>query len=340
LKAAGWGRLLRLSLAPSAAADSVAGMCLGAWGTLPERRESLLLPLGALCVYHGGMALNDWADRARDALSRPERPIPSGQVPAGGALALALLLLVAGPGLAATAAPSVGLLMAAVAACAALYDLAGRGPWRGPLLLALCRGGNLACGVLLGAAIAREHGFAGPPQLAWVACALYAGYVLSVSRMARLEDAEDERPLARRPSRALLAAAACWMLLPAIAVIPWKDPSRANDVAESSAPAITTLAAVLPLCLAFALGVRTLLVESSRPTWTRALVGRATGMALRRLLVFTSTCALISFLATLRLRGGGAESVAIAGWSGLVAAYAILLGYPLAFTLRRVFPPT
>ncbi len=340
MKAAGWGRLLRLSLAPSAAADSVAGICLGAWGTLPERRESLLLPLGALCVYHGGMALNDWADRARDERSRPERPIPSGQVPAGGALALALLLLVTGPGLAAAAAPAVGLLMAAVAACAALYDLAGRGPWRGPLLLALCRGGNLGCGVLLGAASAREHGFAGPPAPAWAACALYAGYVLSVSRMARLEDAEDERPLERRPSRALLAAAACWMILPAIAVIPWSDASRASAATGGSAPAIATLAAVLPLCLAFALAVRSLLVESSRPSWTRALVGRATGMALRRLLVFTSTCALISFLATLRLRGGGAESAAIAGWSGLAVAYAILLGYPLSFALRRAFPPT
>jgi hypothetical protein len=97
---------------------------------------------------------------------------------------------------------------------------------------------------------------------------------------------------------------------------------------------------VLPLCLAFALAVRTLLVESSRPTWTRALVGRATGMALRRLLVFTSTCALLSFLATLRLRGAVEGPGAMAGWSGLVVAYAILLGYPISFALRRVFPPT
>jgi 4-hydroxybenzoate polyprenyltransferase len=341
LKAAGWGRLLRLSLAPSAAADSAAGLCLGAWGTLPERRESLLLPLAALCVYHGGMALNDWADRAVDARARPERPIPSGQVPAGGALGLALSLLVVGPALAASASLKVGLLMAGIAACAALYDLAGRGPWRGPLLLASCRGANLGCGVLLGGEIAREHGFAGAPPLAWAACALYAAYVLSVSRMARLEDAEDDRPLGRRPSRALLAAAACWMLLPAIAVLPWIDGSRASATTGSAdAPTLATLAAVIPLCLAFALGVRALLVESSRQSWTRPLVGRATGMALRRLLVFTSTCALISFLATLRLRGVAAEAAAIAGWSGLAVAYAILLGYPISFALRRVFPPT
>jgi 4-hydroxybenzoate polyprenyltransferase len=336
LKAAGWGRLLRLSLAPSAAADSVAGICLGAWGTLPARRESLLLPLAALCVYHGGMALNDWADRRRDAEGRRDRPIPSGQVPASGALALAVVLLVAGPAIAAVATPSAGALMAVVAACAMLYDLAGRGPLRGPALLAACRGGNLACGVLLGGTLAREHGLDGPPWPAWVACALYAGYVFSVSRMARLEDAEDERPLGRRPSRALLAAAGCWMLLPVIAVLPWR---ASHEPAASPGLQAAELAAALPLCAAFALGVRALLVEASRRDWSRPLVGRATGMALRRLLIFTASCALIAFLATRGARSSS-SAAAIAGWSSLVAAYGILLGYPLSFALRRVFPPT
>lgn len=336
MKAAGWGRLLRLSLAPSAAADSVAGLCLGAWGTLPARRESLLLPLAALCVYHGGMALNDWADRKRDALGRAERPIPSGQVPAAGALALAVVLLAAGPAIAAAAAPTVGLLMAGVAACAVLYDLAGRGPWRGPLLLALCRGGNLGCGVLLGGAIARDHGLDGAPWPAWIACALYAGYVLSVSRMARLEDSEDARPIGRRPSRALLAAAGCWMLLPVVAVLPWR-----TEGAPGPNPGLRAaeVAAALPLCAAFALGVRTLLVEASRRAWTRPLVGRATGMALRRLLVFTASSALIAFLATQGIRNS-ASAAALASWSSLAAAYGILLGYPVSFALRRVFPPT
>ncbi len=71
-----WGRLLRLSLAPSAAADALAGITIGAWGAFPLDARVLLSAAGSLCVFHGGMALNDWADREGDARTRPDRPIP------------------------------------------------------------------------------------------------------------------------------------------------------------------------------------------------------------------------------------------------------------------------
>ena len=66
-----WGALLRLSMSPSAAADAAAGVLLGA-GTWPAGPAPFLLVAGSLCVYHGGMALNDWADRGHDARTRPE----------------------------------------------------------------------------------------------------------------------------------------------------------------------------------------------------------------------------------------------------------------------------
>lgn len=70
-------------------------------------------------------ALNDWADRERDALARRSRPIPLGRFPAGGALALAIgcaalaliLSVVAGFGGAALLLLAIGL------ACGWLYDL-------------------------------------------------------------------------------------------------------------------------------------------------------------------------------------------------------------------------
>src|SRR5882672_4413105 len=94
-----YGRLLRLSLAPSAAADIAAGVVLAS-GLWPASGKPWLLMLASLCVYHGGMALNDWADRAADAQSRPTRPIPSGAISARVALVLALALLLTGPVLA------------------------------------------------------------------------------------------------------------------------------------------------------------------------------------------------------------------------------------------------
>src|SRR6185369_8346912 len=160
-----WGRLLRLSLAPTAAADIVAGVALGggAWSS-----RSALLVLASLCVYHGGMALNDWADREEDARVRPDRPIPSGRIRPGVALAVALALLAAGPCLAAAASPLSGAILAAVSLAAAAYDLRGRGPVRGPLLLGICRAGNLAAGI----AFAGGRGF--------LPAGLYGAYVFFV----------------------------------------------------------------------------------------------------------------------------------------------------------------
>ena len=51
------------------------------------------------------------------------------------------------------------------------------------------------------------------------------------------------------------------------------------------------------------------------------------GAALRRLLIFSATCALVG-----AARGGSAD-----GW---IVAAVILAGYPVSFALRRVFPPS
>jgi 4-hydroxybenzoate polyprenyltransferase len=103
-----WGRLLRLSLAPSAAADVLAGAVVVSAGLPHELGRLALVTLGALCVYHGGMALNDWADRAEDARLRPERPLPRGEIAPASALLAALALLALGPALSALASTRAG----------------------------------------------------------------------------------------------------------------------------------------------------------------------------------------------------------------------------------------
>ena len=80
------------------------------------------------------MALNDWADRDVDAVERPERPIPSGRVPARTALAVAGGLTVAGLAVAGLAGGRRSLALASVLAAAVwAYDLA---PKQGPLSVA------------------------------------------------------------------------------------------------------------------------------------------------------------------------------------------------------------
>lgn len=299
------GRLLRLSLFPTVLADIVVGVVVGADGHWPAGWGPWLLIVSSLTIYHGAMALNDWADRGRDAFSRPERPIPSGRIAPAAALSLAAGLIVVGIGAAALAAPRLGLWMAVVASLAVAYDLRGRGRLLGPTLLGLCRAGNLGAGLMAAAFLAGE---APDPQLLLLALC-YGGYVWAASSLARLEDDEDRAPLGTRPTVHLRQAALMMLATPlAGAVIlgaRWGLPAA--------------LVVVLPASLD--------LWRKSQPAepWTRAAVGRATGAVLRRLVLLPAAMALL-----LVDRGAAAP----------MAAAVALVGLPLAWALRRVFPPT
>jgi 4-hydroxybenzoate polyprenyltransferase len=294
------GRLLRLSLAPTAAADIAAGTVAGA-GRWPAGPEPFVLILASLCVYHGGMVLNDWRDRGEDRRVRPDRPIPSGRIAAGAALILGVALLAAGPAIALLVSPSCAAALGSAALAALLYDLGPRGAWLGPALLAFCRGANLSTGFLLGTG----------GSLAWpvlLAPILYAAYVFTVSRLARLEDADEEHRRQASPALSLWIAAFALVLAPSAGIL---HPLESRE----------RMWAALLLAGAGAAG----LIQAARHTgpWSGDDVTWATGLALRRLLVFTGAVA---------LSAGGSAAWIVAG--------AILCGYPISFALRGVFPPS
>ncbi|NKY99441.1 SCO3242 family prenyltransferase [Nocardiopsis alborubida] len=145
MRARDLARLVRLPAALSVPGDTLAGAAAagglrgtGAWA----------LPAASVCLYWAGMALNDYADREVDAVERPERPIPSGAVRPGEALAVAAGLTVTGVGLAAAAG---GRRAAGVATALTAtvwgYDLLLKKTPLAPLGMAAARGLD----VLLGA---------------------------------------------------------------------------------------------------------------------------------------------------------------------------------------------
>lgn len=306
------GRLLRLSLAPTALADIAAGTVLGA-GAWPHGAAPFLLMLASACVYHGGMALNDWADRGEDVRANPGRPIPSGALSARAALTLALALLLLGPLLATAVAPRAGLVLAGVAACAALYDLAGRGAWRGPLLLGLCRAGNLGTGLAFASTLAPVR-----PALLLAPFA-YGLYVFLVSRLARLEDVESDRLAGFHPARWIVGAGLVLAGIGFLGVTLAAQPEKAGLAALLGWPG----RAAPILALVGAYGLFSAAWEQGDAAWTPESVRRITGQALRRLLIASAALA--------------ASTGIQDGWW---TAVAILCGYPLAFLLRRLFPPT
>jgi 4-hydroxybenzoate polyprenyltransferase len=313
-----WGRLFRISLAPSAVADIAAGVVVAAraW---PSGAHVYLLMLASLCVYHGGMALNDWADRAADSRVRPDRPIPAGRVSVAQALSVSLALLVLGPAIAWPVCSASALVLAAVSLAAAVYDVVGRGPWRGPFLLAACRAGNLGAGIAYGLTLRSDLGesIGSAQQLTLLAIpAAYAAYVFFVSRLGRLEDLEQDEPLGAAPALCLGGAALALLALPILALM---RIARSGISSRHEAGIVVAGAAFVVVWGAAPLLLRALKTRE----WQRADVLRAMGLALRRLLVFTAGAALLS--------GAGP------GW---IVAAAILCGYPISYGLRGVFPPS
>ncbi len=280
-----WGRLLRLSLAPTAVADIVCGAVYAGQGW-PANPGRLWLPvLASLFVYHGGMVLNDCADAERDEKTRPERPIPSGAVSPEAALTVAVVLLALGP-LIANWYPYPGplsLVLLGVALLAAFYDLAPRGAWTGPVLLGLCRAGNLLAGMLAFSVLTNG--------CIWLAAG-YGLYVFFVSRLGRMEDGADAR-IGTRPTKLLFAAGAC-QVLPFAFGLAWTAPLAAAYIGW---------------------------LASRTQVWSRATVLQAMGSSLRLLLFYTASLAWL---------GGGA----------LVALGVLAVGYPIAWLLRQVFPPS
>jgi hypothetical protein len=259
-------------------------------------------------------------------------------VSAASARRLAVALLVVGPILGTLAARLAGLSLALLALTAATYDVAGRGRWLGPTLLGLCRAGNLASGVLGGAALSGVE-LEAVPDWAWLACALYGLYVFFASRLARLEDDEDDSALGMRPTLALLGAAACLAVLPwTLALSAWPPVSRHPQPGVGFAVAGAAWVFVLAPAVLLSFVSAALLVGVLRHAvpWTRALVGRTAGMCLRRLLVFTSV---VAWCAPIAAAGSGVHLVEGSARAWIVSPL-LLLGYPIALRLRRVFPPT
>lgn len=298
-----FGRLLRLSLAPTAAADIAAGTVLAHGGRWPAGGGAWLLMASSLAIYHGNMALNDWVDREGDRRTRPSRPLPSGRIDARIALACACVLIAGGIALAWSIASELGAWMGGVALTAVLYNTAGRGAWTGPLLLGACRAGNIAAASLLPTAGSLDAG-----ALPIIAGA-YGVYVFSVSRLARLEDESPDLDPAYPRSAYLWIGAAILALVP---FVPWPPPFWPWRGA----------AAVVGIAGALGVAVSAYRLNSDDRTEIQAAVGGA----LRRLLFFTAAVALLPF------RDGS--------FVPLVVAAAVLAGFPVAYLLRRAFPPT
>ena len=175
--------LVRAPAALTVPGDSLSGAASAGWPVgkgWPTGARSAAMPVASVCLYWAGTALNDWADRDVDAVERPERPIPSGRVPARTALALAGGLTLAGIGIAGVAGGRRSLALASVLAAAVwAYDLS---PKQGPLSVATMAS-TRGLDVLLGASAGGLPGL----RAAAVPATLVAVHTAGVTALSRGE---------------------------------------------------------------------------------------------------------------------------------------------------------
>ncbi|WP_190098805.1 SCO3242 family prenyltransferase [Streptomyces griseoflavus] len=156
--------MLRLPALFTVPGDALAGAA--AAGVRPGPRT--LLAIGSsLSLYAAGMALNDWADRAEDAVERPHRPIPSGRVRPAAALTAAGALTGTGLALAAAAGRPALAVATPLAATVWAYDLGLKHTPAGPAAMAAARGLDLLLGAAATAGGTRGGTWSGTRTGAW-----------------------------------------------------------------------------------------------------------------------------------------------------------------------------
>jgi 4-hydroxybenzoate polyprenyltransferase len=150
-------QLMRPPNLVTAAADILAGFAVAGLQN-PLALPALLL--STICIYGGGVVLNDVFDADLDAVERPERPIPSGRVPLSNAALFGAALILAGVAIAFLSSLVSGLIALLISACAVLYDGWGKHyHLGGPLNMGLCRGLNLMLGVSAVPAVVLERSY-------------------------------------------------------------------------------------------------------------------------------------------------------------------------------------
>lgn len=184
-KLLGYARLARPANLPTAAADILAGVAVAGIVSKTDKEIFLTVPgvdivylvFASVCLYAGGVILNDVFDHKIDTVERPERPIPSGLIPLKSAAIYAGVILFMGIVLAFLVHSVSGWVAIALAASIVLYDaIAKKYDFFGPLSMGICRGLNLLLGMSILGAI----------SLWWIA-AIPIVYIFAITLISRGE---------------------------------------------------------------------------------------------------------------------------------------------------------
>jgi 4-hydroxybenzoate polyprenyltransferase len=157
-------RLMRIPNGFTALSNILAAQLIVSQGQ-PEWRGLGLLMLASLCLYTGGIVLNDYFDYHEDLRERPVRPLPSGQVSMRAAASLGFGLLVAGIACGGLVGGKQLLIAILIALLVLLYDIYAKHTALGSLSMGACRFSNWILGLSCGGSLVAVWQFAIPVLL-------------------------------------------------------------------------------------------------------------------------------------------------------------------------------
>lgn len=171
-------RLGRVSNLPTVWTNTLAGVVLaGAGGFGPE---FVVMLLAFSLFYTGGMFLNDAFDAGYDAVQRPERPIPSGEIGARDVFAYGFGSMAVGIALLAWIGIAPAIAGLTLATAITFYDWHHKNNVLGPVVMGLCR-----VLVYVGAGLCTT--LALPPAL-WIGAGLMLCYLIGLTYVAKQEN--------------------------------------------------------------------------------------------------------------------------------------------------------
>ena len=153
----GYLQLARPANLPTAMADIVGGAAISGFFILQANAyfpsvvaivPLVFLLISSVCLYGGGVILNDVFDYKLDSIERPERPLPSGLIKVKNAAIYGSGTLSIGVLFAFLVSALSGFIALGIVISVLLYDgIAKKHGFFGPLAMGVCRGLNLLLGI-------------------------------------------------------------------------------------------------------------------------------------------------------------------------------------------------
>lgn len=148
-----WLQLMRAPNSFTAMSNILAAQFIVSGGR-PDWHALTLLVLASVCLYTGGIVLNDCFDIAEDRRERPSRPLPSGRIGLATAFRFGGVLLGIGVACAALVGLTQAIIAGAIALLVLMYDGYTKRTSSGPMSMAACRYGNWLLGLSYGGDLA------------------------------------------------------------------------------------------------------------------------------------------------------------------------------------------